>query len=190
MAGVVLAISELRPLPHRLDKVIQIITPQPLLSMTMLGPLTACDADGHQVLPRVRKTRALLAILALAAPRPVSRVGIVALLWSRRDLPQARGSLRQATHELRMALGPVGLLLRAEAAHLALSDNGLQVDARQILLATPTHPDALGAVAGRDAGGPDRSRPGVRSMARGTASESAAAGSCDRGGGARRGGWA
>ena len=62
---------------------------------------------------------------------------------SRRDSPQARGSLRQATHELRIALGPVGLLLQAEAAHLALSDDGLQVDARQILLATPAQPDAL-----------------------------------------------
>lgn len=143
MAGVVLAISESRPPSHCQDKVIRIIAPQPLLSVTMLGPLTARDADGNHLLPRVRKTRALLAILVLAAPRPVSRVEIVALLWSRRDPPQARGSLRQATHELRMALGPAGLLLRAEAAHLALSDNGLQVDARQILLATPAQPDAL-----------------------------------------------
>jgi DNA-binding SARP family transcriptional activator len=143
MARVVLAISELRPPPHCQDEAIRIIAPQPLLSVTVLGPLTACDADGNHLLPRVRKTRALLAILALAAPRPVSRAEIVALLWSRRDLPQARGSLRQATHELRMALGPAGLLLRAEAAHLALSENGLQVDARQILTATPAQPDAL-----------------------------------------------
>jgi DNA-binding SARP family transcriptional activator/TolB-like protein len=143
MVGVVLVLSELGPPPHCQDKAIRSIAPLPMLSMTMLGPLTACDADGNQLLPRVRKTRALLAILALAAPRPVSRVDIVALLWSRRDPPQARGSLRQATHELRMALGPVGLLLRAEAAHLALSDNGLQVDARQILLATPAQPDVL-----------------------------------------------
>ena len=42
-----------------------------------------------------------------------------------------------------MALGAAGLLLRAEAAHLALSDNGLHVDARQILLATPAQPNAL-----------------------------------------------
>jgi DNA-binding SARP family transcriptional activator len=143
MAGVVPVTSELPPPPHCQNKATRIIEPQPLLSMTMLGPLTACDADGNHLLPRVRKTRALLAILALAAPQPVSRVEIVALLWSRRDLPQARGSLRQATHELRMALGPVGLLLQAETAYLALSDNGLQVDARQILLATPARPDAL-----------------------------------------------
>jgi DNA-binding SARP family transcriptional activator len=143
MVRVILANSELQPPPHCQDTAIRIIAPQPLLSVTMLGPLTACGADGNHLLPRVRKTRALLAILALAAPRPVSRAEIVALLWSRREPPQARGSLRQATHELRMALGPAGLLLRAEAAHLALSDNGLRVDARQILTATPAQPDAL-----------------------------------------------
>jgi DNA-binding SARP family transcriptional activator len=139
----VLAVSELRSPPYRQDKAIRIVAPQPLLAVTVLGPLTARDADGNDLLPRTRKTRAVLAILALAAPRPVPRSQLTALLWSRREAPQARGSLRQATHELRLALGPVGGLLRTEAAYLALSDDGLQVDARQILLATPAQPDAL-----------------------------------------------
>jgi DNA-binding SARP family transcriptional activator/TolB-like protein len=143
MAGVVLADAELQPQPNLQDRSIQVVTAKPLLSVTMFGPLTARGTDGDHLLPRVRKTRALLAILALAAPQPVSRADIIALLWSRRDLPQARGSLRQATHELRIALGRVSFLLRAEAAHLALSDDGLQVDAREILMATPAHPDAL-----------------------------------------------
>jgi len=143
MAGVVLAPPDIRPPPYRLDKAIRIVAPQPLLLVTMLGPLTACDGDGTDLLPRVLKTRALLAILALAAPQPVPRARIIALLWSRRDKPQGRGSLRQATHELRIALGPSAGLLQAEAAHLALSDDGLRVDARLILLATPAQPDPL-----------------------------------------------
>jgi DNA-binding SARP family transcriptional activator/TolB-like protein len=143
MAGMVLALADLRPPPYRQDKAIRILAPQPVLSVAMLGPLTACDADGNDMLPRVRKTRALLAILALAAPQPVPRARIIALLWSRRNKPQAQGSLRQATHELRMALGPAAGLLRTAAAHLALSDDGLQIDARLILLATPAQPGPL-----------------------------------------------
>lgn len=144
MAGVVLVLPDLRPPPHRLDEAIQIVASQPLLFVTVFGPLAACDTDGNDMLPRVRKTRALLAILALAAPRPVPRAQIIALLWSRRNKPQAQGSLRQAAHELRGALGPAAGLLHAAAAHLALSDNGLQVDARRILLATPAQPGPLG----------------------------------------------
>lgn len=143
MAGIGLAISDVRPPPSRQDKMTRLVASQPLLSVTVLGPLTVCDADGNDLLPRVRKTRALLAILALAAPQPVPRARIISLLWSRRDKPQAQGSLRQATHELRQALGPAASLLRVEGAYLALSDDGLQVDARRILLATPAQPGPL-----------------------------------------------
>ena len=72
-----------------------------MLSVAVLGPLGVWDAAGISLLPRVRKTRAVLAILALAAPEPVLRSRLIALLWSRRGLAQARGSLRQAIHELR-----------------------------------------------------------------------------------------
>lgn len=117
--------------------------PRPSLTVNMLGPFRASDADGNDRLPRVRKTRAVLAILTLAAPQPVARSQLIALLWSRRAPQQARGSLRQATHELRVALGPSGCLLRAETAHLALSDDGLRVDVGQILRATPAQPGSL-----------------------------------------------
>jgi DNA-binding SARP family transcriptional activator/tetratricopeptide (TPR) repeat protein len=113
------------------------------LSVTLLGPFRVFGGDGADLLPRVRKTRAVLAILALAAPQPVPRAQIIALLWSRRDPPQARGSLRQAVLDLRLTLGPANVLLRAERGHLALSDDGLQVDARQVLLATSAQPAPL-----------------------------------------------
>jgi DNA-binding SARP family transcriptional activator/tetratricopeptide (TPR) repeat protein len=143
MAGQGFAVSEFRPPSLFRAEVAKIIDPRPVLTITLLGSLRACDADGADLLPRVRKTRALLAILARAAPEPVPRSQLIALLWSRRELPQARGSLRQAVHELRGALGPAACLLRTESAHLALSETGLQVDAWRMLRATPGQPDAL-----------------------------------------------
>jgi DNA-binding SARP family transcriptional activator/tetratricopeptide (TPR) repeat protein len=101
------------------------------------------DVDGKSLLPRVRKTRAVLAILALATPEPVLRSSVIALLWSRRGLSQARGSLRQAVHELRLALGPAASLLRSEGASLALKGDGLHVDVRLTQQTSPAHPDTL-----------------------------------------------
>src|SRR3954463_10890094 len=63
------------------------------------------DQAGRSYLPRTRKTRALLAILALASPKPVLRPAVASLLWSRREKEQARASLRQCVHELQDTLG-------------------------------------------------------------------------------------
>ena len=56
-----------------------------------------------------RKTRALLAYLALPTGRTHSRDKLVGLLWSDRGDEQARDSLRQALTELGEALGAVEL---------------------------------------------------------------------------------
>ena len=57
-------------------------TASPLLRLTLFGQMEAIDGAGRSVLPRSRKTRGVLAILALAAPRPVLRSRLTALLWS------------------------------------------------------------------------------------------------------------
>jgi DNA-binding SARP family transcriptional activator len=106
--------------------------------------MQARDAAGRSVLPRSRKTRAVLAVLALAGPGQVLRTRLTALLWSRRENEQARASLRQSVHELRAALGPrIGALLRADRNHLLLLDDGLQVDARVLATATASQPEGL-----------------------------------------------
>jgi DNA-binding SARP family transcriptional activator/tetratricopeptide (TPR) repeat protein len=104
----------------------------------------AALASGESVLPRSRKTRAVLAVLASVAPRPVLRTRLITLLWGRREREQAQGSLRQSVHELRLALGPrTGSLLKADRNHLALLDDRLWVDVHVLAAATVSRPGGL-----------------------------------------------
>jgi DNA-binding SARP family transcriptional activator/TolB-like protein len=102
------------------------------------------DASGRSILPRSRKTRALLAILALSPNRSVPRSRITPLLWSLRGKEQGRASLRQAVHELQLALGPSGSsIFRADRNQLALSNDGLWVDTSEFMRATPLRAELL-----------------------------------------------
>lgn len=101
----------------------------PVLRLRLMGHMAIDDSLGRVSLPRTRKARAILAILAMASPRPVLRLNLTALLWSQRQNEQARASLRQALHELQDVLGPAwGHLLHAERHHLSLHGGGLSVD--------------------------------------------------------------
>ena len=116
----------------------------PLLRLSLFGQMRAVSASGCSVLPRSRKTRAVLAILALASPRPVLRSKLTGLLWSQRAKEQARGSLRQSVHELQRALGQgAGTLLHADRNHLILFENGLWVDVRAMAGPTAADPQGL-----------------------------------------------
>ena len=102
------------------------------------------DSLGRVSLPRTRKTRAMLAILAMASPRPVLRLNLTALLWSQRQKEQGRASLRQAVHELQDVLAPAwGRLLHAERHHLSLHGAGLSVDVLNLNIASPRDTDAI-----------------------------------------------
>src|SRR6202012_4531327 len=71
-----------------------------------------------------------LAILAMASPKPVLRPHLAALLWSRREQEQARGSLRQSVHELQDTLGPAwSHLFVTDRHHLSLRGAALEIDA-------------------------------------------------------------
>lgn len=101
------------------------------MRLKLFGQMQAEDASGRSVLPRSRKTRAVLAILAMAAPRPVLRSHLTGLLWSKRGKEQAHASLRQAVHELHRALRPqAAMLLQVNRNHLALVAGRLWVDVR------------------------------------------------------------
>jgi DNA-binding SARP family transcriptional activator/TolB-like protein len=100
----------------------------PRLRLSLLGTMAAVDENGRSLLPRGRKTRAVLAVLALASPDLVPRSRMTALLWSRRDREQARASLRQCVHELQDILAPLPGLFVAERDHLMLKREDIATD--------------------------------------------------------------
>lgn len=119
-------------------------SPAPRLRLKLIGAMDAWSVSSERVLPRVRKTRALLAIVALAAPKPVSRQKLSGLLWSTRDREQARASLRQALHELSLTLAPCGPpLLHADRDQVWLDADAVWVDALQVVRVEPISPALL-----------------------------------------------
>lgn len=111
--------------------------------------MEAWTLTSENILPSGRKTRALLAILALSAPRPVLRGKLAELLWSRRPEEQARASLRQEIHRLLDALDPVGTqILSINRDHLALRSGTVWVDVEEVLRASPNKPAALALLDG------------------------------------------
>ncbi len=111
--------------------------------------MRANDLDGDVALPRVRKTRALLAILAMASPRPVLREHVTALLWSTREREQARASLRQSVHELQELGLSLGMnWLQTGRQHLRLDAECLWVDVKAIGHATAADPQVLDLLQG------------------------------------------
>ena len=110
----------------------------------LIGQMEAWTAGNESVLPIGRKTRALLAILALSAPRPVIRARLAELLWSRRLEEQARASLRQEIHRLLEALHPAGQeIVRVSRDHLSLRPDLVWTDVDDVLRATPADPSPL-----------------------------------------------
>jgi DNA-binding SARP family transcriptional activator/TolB-like protein len=115
-----------------------------VLRLRLIGQMEAWLLTSESVLPGGRKTRALLAILALSSPRPVLRGKLAELLWSRRPEEQARASLRQEIHRLLETLGPAGQqVLAINRDHLALRAGSCWVDVEEVLRATPAKPAAL-----------------------------------------------
>lgn len=118
--------------------------------LSLIGNMEASTPTRENVLPLGRKTRALLAIVALSAPRPVVRSRLAELLWSRRHEEQARASLRQEIHRLLDALQPIGTeILVVTRDNVALKPGLVWVDVDQVQRATAADPSALGLLTGR-----------------------------------------
>ncbi|MGG5817945.1 hypothetical protein [Falsiroseomonas sp. HW251] len=116
----------------------------PRLRLVLIGRMEAWSLAALPVLPRARKTRALLAVLAMARGQPVPRGRLAELLWSRRGEEQQRGSLRQAVHELSESLAPIGVpLLVSTRETVALRGDLVWTDAVELMRARPGKADAL-----------------------------------------------
>lgn len=114
-----------------------------LCDMFLFGPLTVLDAHDVDRTPRAQKSRALLALLALAPRGSRSRVWLRDKLWSDRGEDQASASLRQALLDVRKALGPLAdTLLVADKHTVTLNLGRMRVDALDILQKLSDRSDA------------------------------------------------
>jgi tetratricopeptide (TPR) repeat protein len=93
-----------------------------------IGPFSVRAADGQDLTPRSRKSRALLAMLALAPQRRRTRAYLQRTLWSERSPGQASQSLRQELLLVRKALGVHGALLVVDRTFVALPGERVTVD--------------------------------------------------------------
>jgi DNA-binding SARP family transcriptional activator/TolB-like protein len=103
----------------------------------------------ESVLPTGRKTRALLALIALANPRPVLRGRLAEQLWSRRPEEQARASLRQEIHRLLDALSPAGSeVVAVTRDQLSLRPGAVWIDVDEVIRASSEQPASLALLDG------------------------------------------
>jgi DNA-binding SARP family transcriptional activator/TolB-like protein len=120
-----------------------------VLRLRLIGQMEAWAPGSQSVLPVGRKTRALLAIVALAAPRPVLRGRLAEMLWSRRPEEQARASLRQEVHRLLETLSPIGTeVVNVTRDHVTLRPGVTWIDVEEVMRATVEHPAGLSLMEG------------------------------------------
>ena len=112
---------------------------QALFSIFLFGPFLVQGANGQDLTPKSRKSRAILAMLAVAPRGSRSRVWLRDKLWSDRGEDQASASLRQALLDIRSALGPFAAhLVSADKHTVSLDLTVLHIDALEAL--KPTAP--------------------------------------------------
>jgi DNA-binding SARP family transcriptional activator/TolB-like protein len=134
-------------LPEQNDKS---VPPGPIaVRVRLIGQMGAWTIANESVLPSGRKTRALLAAIALSAPRPALRGRLAELLWSRRPEDQARVSLRQEIQFLLKALGAAKTeILQVTRDHLSLKTGVVWIDVQEVMRATVSHPASLSLLDG------------------------------------------
>ena len=122
---------------------------QVVVRLRLIGQMEAWTLTSENALPAGRKTRALLAVIALTAPRPALRGRLAELLWSRRPEEQARASLRQEIHRLLEALSPAGTeVLVVTRDHISLRPGVVWVDVDEVMRATTEQPASLSLLDG------------------------------------------
>jgi len=120
-----------------------------VLRLRLIGQMGAWTGEDESVLPAGRKTRALLAVIALSAPRPALRGRLADLLWSRRPEEQARASLRQEIHRLLETLSVAGSeIIVVTRDHLSLRPGAVWTDVDEVMGATTAAPSSLSLLDG------------------------------------------
>ena len=106
-------------------------------SLRLLGGFQLLAGSGQEIRLPTRRSRALLAYLALSENGPTSRGHLADLLLSRRSEEQSRHSLSQCLLEIRKVVKPNGLsLLSTDKHQVALDRSTLCVDVWDLEAAT------------------------------------------------------
>jgi DNA-binding SARP family transcriptional activator len=119
------------------------------LHLHLLGAFRLQNASGEPMLLPTKKSKALLAYLALAAEQLHSRSSLASLLWDQVGERQARESLRQTLSLLRRTLLPSQAQpIISEGDAIVLDISALRVDALEFAkLAEAAEPDAQATAA-------------------------------------------
>ena len=103
--------------------------PQPMIRITARGAFAVVSRERGDVTPKGRKTRGVLAMLALTPGHRHDRTWLTEHLWSDRGRAQAAGSLRQALAEIRTLWGPeAAILLGDRKPWVGLDPASVEVD--------------------------------------------------------------
>ena len=101
------------------------------LELSLIGPLRASTAGHTDVLPTLRKARALFVVLALADGQTATRRWLASLLWSRNEPAQGLARLRDTLSTLRQglkdAVGEIDIL-RVTADRVMLRPEAVRID--------------------------------------------------------------
>ena len=102
------------------------------LSIRAIGKFSI-RVGGNEIGLVGRKTRALIAYLAISEPGEETRERLVGLLWSETEEQKARASLRQSVHEFRTTLDQAGFNgFRTDKVAIGLDHSRTDVDLRDI----------------------------------------------------------
>ena len=74
------------------------------IDLRLIGPISASTSDRSDILPTLRKARAIFVVLALTEGQSVTRRWLAGLLWSRNDSAQGLARLRDTLSTLRQSL--------------------------------------------------------------------------------------
>ena len=127
-------VEQAADLSHGTHKTGMDSTPSIVFQLFLFGPFTILGPDGADLTPKSRKSRAILAMLAVAPRGSRSRIWLRDKLWSDRGEDQASASLRQALLDIRTALGDeAGRAIRADKHTVTLDLGLIRIDALEAL---------------------------------------------------------
>lgn len=110
-----------------------------VLSISVLGNMSLAF-NGHDIKIKSRKSRAVLAFVALSENREETRERLVGIFWSESEEHKARASLRQTLRDLRQSLFEAGYHgLQTEKLAIEIDSDRLDVDLWAVIEAAEHH---------------------------------------------------